>query len=275
MSTSDYDHGETVDRLLAEVEELTAGAEDLEEVLKDDDLQSLAVEARNLIEEAEPVDLLDAVGLDVSESDPGSLVRALAEADAESLIRLRRLQLLASVARDEGDDREALGEFEALSDVLDEGDVEIAARFRGNHVDPSDLDLFGDELSEESANEDEERDGSEDMVEGAIDAAGEIAEVVEDVKGDDEEAANEGKKDEEAAEEDTGTAEQIHSALSDMVDQLQEKAPDDSTQDAPAEEEELDEDEGNESSGSSKHSTMPSSDRADMRVPSRHSTMSK
>lgn len=275
MSATDYHHGETVDRLLAEAEELIAAAETPDEALENDDLRSLAAEAREVVEGAEPAELLDAVGLDTSEE--GGLARALSGADAESLVRLRRLQLLADVDRDDRDDESAIREFQALGDALDGDDADAAS---GDYVDLEDIDLFGDDSGEEASDggaadeEEREDDGEENRVEGAVDAvkdaAGDVAEAADDARSD-EEADGEDATGETEGEEDAGAAQQVHQALSDMVDEVQEKAPDDTTRDTPAEDE--DEDDEDEDDGSSGRSTRPPSDRADMRVPPHHSTM--
>lgn len=221
------DHDETVDRLLRTATELTEESTGHTE----GELESIAAEARDFLENSEPRMLLEAVGIDAPDAEtPGDFIPALAEADRKPLVRLRRLQLLATVDRNDGEAQEPIEKFRALGDSLKRGDG-----------------------------------GRDDSEEGQTDTNG--TRTAESQRSDGGSAGADG----EAADDYGDLAEQIHGALSDAVDELQETAHDGSDDEGG---EAADEGDTSDSqSGSSKHSTMPSSERPDMDIPSRYSTL--
>lgn len=281
--SADEDAAERVDRLLEEADDLLDGDGDAEEPAGDDDLESVVADARELFEDADTADLLDAVGVDVSEAgDPSELLPALAGADEESLVRFRRLRLLSQI-EDDGDDGSALEEFEALGAVLDEDAEADLEDVEGDVLDVDSMDLFEDGSAERDDASDGEADGDD----------GEAAEAEEGPAGDadeaeaaeaeaDDEAEQEQAAEAEADEDDGGLADQA-GALKEALDEIKERAGGDE-EGGPAEATDATEqsatdedDDGDQApaSGDSRSSTRPSSDRADMRVPPRHSTMPK
>jgi vacuolar-type H+-ATPase subunit I/STV1 len=112
------DPEETVDRLFEDAERLLADSTaDRQSIVGNDDLQSIAAEASELVESTATGGLLAAVGFDVDEeSDPIDLVSAVSDADAEPLVQLRRLKLLTEVDQAEDAPAEALEEFESFSE---------------------------------------------------------------------------------------------------------------------------------------------------------------
>lgn len=257
MSTDDAAVDETVDRLLDEADELLQGVDDPGDLIGDDDLQGLAEETRSFLEDAETAELLEAVGVDVPEgSAPTDLLMALREAESEPLVRRRRLELLSEIDGDGGDDPSTLEEFEALGAAL-EGDAE------------PDVDEF-DLLDDESTADEEEPDAD-----GGPDDDGAEADDTDAETGDDQEAEESSVSDDESG---TGLA-QHAGALKDAVDDIAARDPDGSAGASQVDDGESaaagPEGDGDEESTGYEDSKIAASDRADMRVPLRHSTMPK
>lgn len=275
MSTDDTDATETVDRLLEEADGLLADADDPDDLAGDEDLQALAEDARSLFDDADRSELLSAVGLDVSaESGPTELLQALQEADTEALVRRRRLDLLSEVG-DGGDqgDGSALEEFAALGAVLEEG--EDAALEDLDGVDVDDLGLGADEsaAADDGAAADDETDeeaSPEDVADDGPEQEGADA-GAEPEDGADEPASADA---EDAGDEESDSGLGQHAgALKDAVDDIVNRDPPAAEDEAaPAEE---DAEDAEEASTRDDESSVAASDRADMRVPPRHSTMPK
>lgn len=284
--SADEDPTERVDRLLEEADEVLEDDGDAEEPPGDDELDSVVEEARELFEATDTTGLLDAVGVDVSEaSDPSELLPALAGADEESLVRFRRLRLLSQIEGDAGDDGSALEEFEALGAVLDEDAETDLDDLEGDVLDVDSMDLFEDGSAEGGDAGGGEPDGGDDEADAEeADAEAEPAADADDAEAAEAEADEEAESQADAEGDggDGGLADQA-GALQEALDEIKERVGDDEGE-APAEAtgatdqsaaEADDEGDGPRGSSDSERSTRPSSDRADMRIPPRHSTMPK
>lgn len=292
MSADEPDDSEAVDRLLEDAEALLEDADDPEELLGDDDLQSVADEARSFLEDAETAELLEAVGVDAPEDgSPTDLLMGLEDADTEPLVRRRRLTLLSEVSGDgeNGDDRSALEEFEVLGEVLEEG-AEVGLNDLEGGLDADDLDALGDESAQANngaSSEDASDSGAEtdaDDVEADSDA--DSGETPDDADADDDHSETEdqtetgpesGTEDEEgsgAGESDGGLAEHA-GALRDVVEEIKGRDPDQGDPPEDAADSRSEADEGEQDSTGTRSSKVAASDRADMRVPLRHSTIPK
>lgn len=274
MSSDESDASETVDRLLEETDERLEEADAPEELAGDDDLQSLADEARAFLDDVGTAELLDAVGVDASEgSSPADLLMGLEEADTEPLVRRRRLERLSEIGAD-GDDRSALEEFEALGAALEEGAEADVDPLEGDGLDVDDLDALGDESnSADDATDAGDGTHSGEATDGADVEAGPDDEQSEEPEGDGEETAEsgDGAGDDEP---DGGLAEHA-GALRDVVDEIKGRDPDAGDRTEDADESQPEGDDGEVDSSGSRSSKIAASDRADMRVPLRHSTMPK
>lgn len=276
--SADEETVETVDRLLEEADDLLEDGDDGGDPPGDDELEPVAEEARELFEDVDTAELLDAVGVDVSGAGgPSDLLPALAGADEASLVRFRRLRLLSQV---EGDDGSALEEFQALGSVLDEDAQADVDDLEGDVLDADSLDLLGEESGEDVDASDGATGDVDDADDGAADEETEDA----DVQAEADDAEVEEAADAEADEGDGDLADQA-GALTEALDELKERvgsdegepeapAEADGATEQPAPDEDVQDDQARESPDS-RRSSGPSSDRADMRIPPRHSTMPK
>lgn len=237
MSSNDTDVNETVDRLLEEADELLEEADDRADLLEDDDLQAVADETRSLFEDAETSELLAAVGIDVTEeSSPADLLKALQQADTEPLVRRRRLNLLSEF---EGDD----AGHEDDRSVLEEFEALGAVLEVGAEADVDPLEGDGVDVDELDLLEDEEDSG-------LAQHAGALKDAVDDIMERDPDASYQADQ---AADQETGDAGGGESASDEQAEG----------------------DDAEEGSTGYEDSKIAASDRADMRVPLRHSTMPK
>jgi ribonuclease E len=230
----------------------------------EDEFDDLSREANDLVSQAEPVELLDAVGAtDVSEDDPPeTLSNALAQSDPDTVVALRKLLVLSRMD-DETDDSTATERLETLRELYDETD----------DSDDEDEDAGHDD-------EDDAPDATADTADG--NEQGSDPEDPEDGEGDEADEADEADEDDE-----DGVAEQLRETLLDGVDEFRDGVRDvradlEGRDEADAEDEEADEtdetgggDDQSHGSGSdgTMLSTLPSRDRSDLRRPSRFSTV--
>lgn len=238
-----------------------AVAEDADELEAGGDLDEHVAEARSIVESNDPETVLEAVGLaELPDGDePSSIPEAIARAPEARVRDLRALVTLANLAeRDAGEDfadgltalREALGAESERRDA-DASDEDGSADEAAPDEDGSDGGVFADDDEGEGDPEDSQSDLSDTLKTAAGTTVEEFSDDVEALKGRLEALA--GDEDAEAGEaEDDGA----------LGDDEEAKDEEDDTFQI-----------GGDSSRSSRHSTMPSSDRADMRAVRRHSTM--
>lgn len=262
----------------------------------DHDLADHAEDAREVLETNDPKAVLEAVGLAElpDGSEPSSIPEAIARGSEERVRELHALVTLASLA-EWGEDEDA-DELEAvlsdLRETLAEGEPEVGGEEEPDGDGPSEGETPGDETDDEATDK------------GTPDAA----------RGDETEEKAPDSTGEEATDEDTGndesgsgledvlktaagtTVEEFSDDLETLRGRLESLTGDDEdaeeaeeTEDEVEQEEEKIDDEadedlfdfgdgpdGDERGGrSTRHSTMPSSRRADMRAVRRHSTMPK
>lgn len=253
-----------------------------------------AREASDLLESAEPGELLAAVGLDEfpDGTEPDTIPEAIARGDPEHVDELKRLLNLAKLADRTGDDldeaADSLGSaIDAARDEEDGGETEET-----NETDESE----GDETSIEGAEDDAEADETDSVEDDAAPDDGAesgdledrlrsaVSERVDDFGDDlsglqerleaaasatDDDASDDGEPDEEASDETDADA-----AADDEPESADAAADDDGLLEADLGSEG---EEGVGSSDSSRYSTMapPPNERADMHAVKRHRTMPK
>lgn len=245
--------------------------EDLPGELEESGLLETAEDANDLVEDEDAGELLAALGLDELEdgTEPDSLLEAIAQGREEQVSDLRVLVKLAKIA--EADDEDLSTEVGELREAVEER-----------------IDVLGeDEANDESTETDEEDEAEESLAESA-------AEAVQDAVG-----GEEGDTEDEKGFIEEGIESAMRSRLDGFGEELDEARArldslreddeadaEDAEDEADAEDAKADENEkkkedaplGSGSRSRSRgtmHSTMaPSpSKRADMRAPTRHSTM--
>lgn len=244
-----------VRQVLEEAEERSASSDDDESAAES--FGDVPERANELVEDADPAELLDAVSsedLSVEES-PETMADAMERADSETLLELRKLLTLSRMAREE--DEEARDEHvETFRELSREGDAAEADEpegpdeGEGDGADDASPDEAGDEQSAPDE-EEEESDGDDRLREALL---GEV----------------------------DGFRERIQTARSELGDESEGESEGEAeaSEDSEADEEETEADEsggGRESSGKdgTMFSTIPSRDRSDMRGPDRFSTVRK
>uniref|UniRef100_UPI0035656C83 hypothetical protein n=1 Tax=Salinigranum sp. TaxID=1966351 RepID=UPI0035656C83 len=217
-----------------------------------DEFDDLSREANDLVSQAEPVELLDAVGAtDVSEDDPPeTLSNALAQSDPDTVVALRKLLVLSRMD-EETDDSTATEQLETLRELYDETD-----------------DGAG---------------GDDDVERGDDDAPDERADTAD--------GGDQGSDAEDDGDDEDGVAEQLRETLLGGVDEFRDgvrdvradlEGRDEEDEESEAGDEDADETDGSgdaddQSKGSGSDgtmlSTLPSRDRSDLRRPTRFSTV--
>ncbi|MFC6764138.1 hypothetical protein [Natrinema soli] len=254
------------------------------------DLLETAREASDLLESADPAELLAAVGLDTLEdgSEPDSIPEAIARGEQENLEDLRRLLHLAKLAdrADDGSFEGAVGDLRETMSERAESGADEEAETEENNVDedtPDDESTASEDEAVESE-ADETADDLGDRLRSSMQSSFEQF-------GDDVQQLKERLESASAGSADTDTAGDAQDADVETADEAtaEEATDEEETADDTADEEDADgddegllgsglggdEDRGTASGGPSRHSTMapPPSKRADMRTTTRHSTM--
>lgn len=281
---------ERVNEILHETDVQTGSMLAANEEASETTLAQTAAEASDLLDSTEPRDLLDAVGLGTlpDGTEPETLPEAITQGDPEHVEDLERLLRLAKLD-DEADEEtldDAMGELRAAIDERQASEDEDSSEREDGDEDeattePADAD--GDEATDEDAAEGEETDDGvvETVEEQFRSTMGEqLTEFTDDVEGLQERLAEVGASsiggDDAADAGDGGDADGTDSGDAD-----EESEPDGEDEDELVSTElgsDLDlgsDDEQTMSRGVARHSTMgpPPSERADMKVPARFSTM--
>lgn len=249
------DTAERVSRLLADAGERVDSLDhdDASDGDVTDAFADLSREANDLVSEAEPVELLDAVGAtDVSEDDPPeTLSKALGRSDPDTVVALRKLLVLSRIA-DDTDDSDPTTQLETLRELYDSGE-------EGDETDASDE---GEAAGEDTEDEDDATGSTETSTDGSD--TSDSGDSAGDVEGDDD-----------------GVAEQLRETLLGGVDEfrdgVQEVRADleagDEGEDETAEESGTDESSRGAGSDGTMLSTVPSRGRTDLRSSTRFSTV--
>ncbi|MFC7155885.1 hypothetical protein ACFQPA_10510 [Halomarina halobia] len=182
------------DELSDRIGEVLADAEALlgEEPSRTDELHEVAEAASGLVDEADSVALLKAVGLtdEDGDADYASVPEALAKGDSDRVLDLERLLRLSKLDRAREDDEEADDIVDDLADLFGVGtDADEAGAGEGEEA---------EEAQDAERGEDEGDDGDAlpDSIDGFRDALDRTTAVLSGFGSDDEEAEAEGEGDE-------------------------------------------------------------------------------
>jgi len=230
------------------------------------DLFETATEASDLLESADPDELLAAVGLDTlaDGTEPDSIPEAIARGEKENVAALQRLLHLSNLAdrADDGSLEGAVGDLREAIGERDESAAEADARTATEGI--SDAESTAGDTEDESTSDlgDRLRSSMQSSFEEFGDDAAQLKERLE--------AASAGT----ASSEPTSEADEKDEAANDAADDA-EPGEDDDDEGLLGSGLDGDDDRGTASGGPSRHSTMapPPSQRADMRGLVRHSTM--
>lgn len=241
------------------------------------DLLETAREASDILESADPDDLLSAVELDTLEdgSEPSSIPEAIARGEQENVAALQRLLRLSRLAdrADDGGLGDAVGDLqETISERADSAAAESAVgsdEGDGDEADGATAESDGDDPATSEGAAESSTDDLGDRIRSAVsDSVADFGDEVSQLKARlEERSAGSAESDADDATAENEAAEAAAAADDETAAEDEDGGPLGSGLGG--------EERGTASGGPSRHSTMapPPSQRADMRGTARHSTM--